>query len=161
MTLADDPRESSYLEPPAMPGGGGGLVSTADDYMRFARMLLGGGQLEGRRVLSPKTVDLMMANHLPEEIFGSRPLRFSTGQVYANGGLGLGFGLTGSVVREPALTGLPVSRGSFGWGGAASTYFWVDPQEDLAVVFMTQLLVSNTYPLRAHLMKGVGAALLD
>jgi len=159
--LADAPRTSSYLEEPAMPGGGGGMVSTASDYMRFALMLLGGGQLEGTRLLGPRTVELMMSNHLSPVDFGYRPLSFSSGADYANGGLGIGFGLTGSVITEPALTGLPVSQGNFGWGGAASTFFWVDPVEDVAVVFMTQLLPSNTYPIRAHLMKGINAALID
>lgn len=161
LRLIDPPRTSAYLEPPAMPGGGGGLVATASDYMRFARMLLGGGQLEGERLLSSRTVDLMMANHLSPVDFGQRPLAFGGSADYANGGLGLGFGLTGSVVVEPASTGLPISAGTFGWGGAASTFFWVDPEEDLAVVFMTQLVPSSAYRLRAHLMRGVNAALVD
>lgn len=161
LELIDAPRASSYLEVPAMPGGGGGLVGTAHDYMRFALMLLGGGELDGRRVLGPRTVELMMSNHLPTVDFGDRPLVFATGDAYANGGLGVGFGLSGSVITQPAFTGLPVSQGTFGWGGAASTFFWIDPEENIAVVFMTQLLASNRYPLRAHLMKGVNAALLD
>ena len=161
LELIDAPRASSYLEAPAMPGGGGGLVGTAHDYMRFALMLLGGGELDGRRVLGPRTVELMMSNHLPSVDFGDRPLVFATGDAYANGGLGVGFGLSGSVITQPAFTGLPVSQGTFGWGGAASTFFWVDPEQDVAVVFMTQLLASNRYPLRAHLMKGVNAALID
>ncbi len=161
MALVDPPRGSAYLEEPAMPGGGGGLVATADDYMRFALMLLRGGEYEGERILSPRTVELMTANHLSPVDFGDRPLAFSTAGDYANGGLGLGFGLTGSVVVEPASTGLPVSKGTFGWGGAASTFFWIDPEEDIAVVFMTQLLPSNTYPLRARLMRGVNTALMD
>ena len=161
MQLLDPPDTSQYLEPPAMPGGGGGMVATAHDYMRFALMLLGGGELDGTRLLGPRTVKLMMSNHLPAVDFGPRPLRFTAGSDYANGGLGVGFGLTGSVITEPAFTGLPVSGGSFGWGGAASTFFWVDPAEDIAVVFMTQLLPSNSTSIRAHLMKGVNAALLD
>lgn len=161
MKLIDPPETSSYLERPAMPGGGGGLVASAADYMRFAQMLTNGGELGGVRILSPPTVELMMANHLSPIDFGVRPLRFATGDAYANGGLGVGFGLTGSVITDPALTGLPVSKGTFGWGGAASTFFWVDPEEDITVVFMTQLVPSNTYPIRAHLMKGVNAALLD
>jgi len=161
MRLVDPPTTSAYLEPPAMPGGGGGLVASAADYMRFAQMLSNGGELDGHRVLSPRTVELMMSNHLSPVDFGIRPLHFIAGDVYANGGLGLGFGLTGSVVTDPPFTGLPVSKGTFGWGGAASTFFWVDPEEDITVVFMTQLLASNLYPLRAHLMKGVNAALLD
>ena len=161
MRLIDPPNTSAYLERPAMPGGGGGLVASAADYMRFARMLTNGGELDGRRVLSPATTELMMANHLPAVDFGLRPLSLSTAKVYANDGLGVGFGLTGSVITDPAATGLPVSLGTFGWGGAASTFFWVDPKEEITVVFMTQLLLSNTYPLRGHLMKGVNAALLD
>lgn len=161
MKLIDPPRSSAYLVPPAMPGGGGGLVATASDYMRFALMLLRGGELDGERLLSPRTVELMTANHLSPVDFGDRPLAFTSAGDYANDGLGLGFGLTGSVVVEPALTGLPVSKGTFGWGGAASTFFWIDPEEDVAVVFMTQLLPSNAYRLRALLMRGVNAALVD
>ncbi len=161
MELADAPRTSEYLEPPAMPGGGGGLVASADDYMRLALMLANGGELEGRRLLGRKTVELMMSNQLPSSEFGLRPIRGSSGEVYANDAAGVGFGLTGSVITEPALTGLPISKDTFGWGGAASTFFWVDPVEEIAVVFMTQLLISNTYPLRAHLLKGVNAALVD
>lgn len=161
MKLVDPPATSSYLEVPAMPGGGGGLVASAADYMRFAQMLTQGGELDGVRVLSPRNVELMMANHLSPIDFGARPLRYMVGDDYANGGLGVGFGLTGSVVTDPPLTGLPVSKGTFGWGGAASTFFWVDREADIAVVFMTQLLNSRAYPLRAHLMKGVNAALLD
>ena len=161
IALVDPPRESSYREPPAMPGGGGGLVSTADDYMRFAQMLLDEGRAGEGRILAPGTVRLMMSNHLPTEEFGPRPLAMVAAPAYANGGLGLGFGLTGSVVVDPALTGLSVSPGTFGWGGAASTFFWVDPQEEIAVVFMTQLLPSSAYPLRGELMRGVHSAILD
>jgi CubicO group peptidase (beta-lactamase class C family) len=161
MRLLDAPRTSEYRAPPAMPGGGGGMVSTARDYMRFALMLLGGGELDGERVLSRKTVELMMANHLPEEVFGASPLGHAAARTYANGGRGVGFGLTGSVIDEPQLTGLPVSAGTFGWGGAASTFFWVDPVEQVAVVFMTQLVLSGTYPIRSELLRGVNAAIVD
>ncbi len=161
MRLLDAPITSEYREPPAMPGGGGGMVASAHDYMRFALMLGNAGELDGRRILSPRTVELIMSSHLPPEDFGARPLKYAVGETYANGGLGVGFGLTGSVITDPALTGLPVSKGTFGWGGAASTFFWVDPKEDIAVVFMTQLVISRTYPLRAVLLKGVNAALLD
>ncbi len=161
MRLLDAPHTSEYREPPAMPGGGGGMVASARDYMRFALMLLGRGELDGRRVLSPKTVDLMLASHLPDDVFGSAPLGFSSARTYANGGRGVSFGLTGSVIVEPQLTGLPVSRGTFGWGGAASTFFWVDPAEEVAVVFMTQLVLSGSYPLRGELLRGVNAAIVD
>ena len=161
MRLLDAPITSEYREPPAMPGGGGGMVASAHDYMRFALMLGNAGELDGRRILGPRTVELIMSSHLPPEDFGARPLKYAVGETYANGGLGVGFGLSGSVITDPALTGLPVSKGTFGWGGAASTFFWVDPKEDIAVVFMTQLVISRTYPLRAVLLKGVNAALLD
>jgi CubicO group peptidase (beta-lactamase class C family) len=161
MRLLDAPRTSDYRTPPAMPGGGGGLVSTARDYLRFAAMLAAGGELDGARILGRKTVDLMLANHLDPETFGDRPLGASAARSYANGGLGVGFGLTGSVIVEPAWTGLPVSRGTFGWGGAASTFFWVDREEDLVAVFMTQLVLSGSYPLRPELMRGVNAAIVD
>ena len=157
----DPPLTSTYRQPPAMPGGGAGMVSTANDYMRFALMLTNGGSLDGTRLLSRRTARLMMSNHLPEADFGDRPLRAIAGNAYANEGLGVGFGLSGSVITDPAFTGLPVSEGTFGWGGAASTFFWSDPQEEIAVVFMTQLLPSNTYTLRGDLMKGVNAGLMD
>ncbi len=161
LRLLDAPATSEYREPPAMPGGGGGMVASAHDYMRFALMLGNAGELDGRRILSPPSVELIMSSHLPPEDFGARPLQYAVGGTYANGGLGVGFGLSGSVITDPASTGLPVSKGTFGWGGAASTFFWVDPEEDIAVVFMTQLVISSTYPLRAELLKGVNAALLD
>jgi CubicO group peptidase (beta-lactamase class C family) len=113
------------------------------------------------RVLSPRTVDFMMSNHLPEDVFGVRPLGPVLARHFANGGRGFGFGLTGSVIVEPAMTGFPASKGAFGWGGAASTFFWVDREKDISVVFMTQLVPSGTHPLRGHLMKGVNAAIPD
>ena len=137
------------------------MVSTTRDYLRFTMMLANGGVLEGRRVLGRKTVDLAMSNHLPLEIFGHRPLGAAGARTYGNGGSGVRFGLTGSVITEPAFTALPMSKGTFAWGGAASTFFWVDPEEDLSVVFMTQLVLSATYPLRAELFTYVNAALTD
>ena len=161
MALLDPPAESLYRQAPALPSGGGGMVSTAADYTRFARMLLNGGVLDGRRVLGRRTVELMMSDHLPEEVFGPTPLAAMARETYANGGIGLRFGLTGSVVTDGASTSLPVSEGTFGWGGAASTFFWVDPVERVTVVFMTQLIPSSTYPIRPILMRGVNAALVD
>jgi CubicO group peptidase (beta-lactamase class C family) len=160
MTLLDAPATSNYRTPPAMPSGGGGLVSTAHDYMRFALMLANEGELDGVRLLSPRTVEFMMSNHLPEDIYGNKPLARLYERDFANGGRGVGFGLTGSVIVDPVSTGFAVSKGAFGWGGAASTFFWVDPEQEISVVFMTQLLPSGTHPLRGHLMKGVNAAIL-
>ena len=161
MRLLDTARTSEYREPPAMPGGGGGMVATTADYLRFSLMLAAGGALDDQRVLGRKTVDLAMSDHLPKEIFGAAPLGPAGSRTYGNGGRGVRFGLTGSVITNPAFTGLPVSKGTFGWGGAASTFFWVDPQEDVTVVFMTQLVLSGTYPLRADLYTHVNAALVD
>jgi len=160
MRLLDAPATSEYREPPEMPGGGGGLVSTAGDYLRFALMLENDGKLDGVRVLSRKSVDLMMADHMPVEEFGSTPLG-AMGERFANGGRGVSFGLSGAVFTDPAATALPISAGLFSWGGAASTFFWVDRSEDLAVVFMTQLIPSGTYPLRAELMLLTYQAIVD
>jgi CubicO group peptidase (beta-lactamase class C family) len=152
LKLLDAPATSAYREPPAMPGGGGGLVSTVHDYMRFALMLANNGELDGTRILSRKTVDLMMSNHMPASEFGDRPLGVLGDRLFANGGRGVGFGFTGSVIVDPAATTLPGSAGTFSWGGAASTFFWVDREEDLVGLFMTQLIPSGSYPLRPELL---------
>jgi CubicO group peptidase (beta-lactamase class C family) len=112
-------------------------------------MLLNGGELDGVRILGSKTVELMMMDHLNPEL-PPDPLTSLFGVMgHRRGGRawGLGFGLTGYVVTDPALTGLPVSKGVFSWGGAATTHFWVDPQEDLLGVVHTQLLPDGTYPV--------------
>jgi CubicO group peptidase (beta-lactamase class C family) len=152
MALEDDPHTSPYRELPALEMGGSGLVGTAADYLRFASMLVNGGELDGVRILGSKTVELMMMDHLNEE-FPPDPLT----SLFAlqSGGRrvwGLGFGLTGYVVTDPALTGLPISKGVFAWGGAASTHFWVDREEDLVGIDLTQLLPDMTYPI-AQLMQ--------
>jgi CubicO group peptidase (beta-lactamase class C family) len=143
--------------PPDALCGGGGLVSTAGDYLRFARMLLGGGELDGVRLLGPRTVAYMTRNHLPGgadlEAFG-RPLFAET--TFEGVGFGLGF----SVVQDPVHGKTPSSAGEFGWGGAASTAFWVDPVERLCVLFFTQLLPSSTHPIRPQLHQLVHQALV-
>jgi len=146
------------LSRPAALSGGGGLVSSAADYHRFARMLAGRGQLDGVRLLGSRTVDRMTRNHLPGgadlESFG-RPLYAETSYP------GVGFGLGLAVVQDPVAYGTLCSAGEFFWGGAASTVFLVDPVEDLIVVFLTQLLPSSTYPLRTILRQLVYQALTD
>ncbi len=156
--LQDDPEKSPYLTPTDFPSGGGGLTSTMADYMRFARMLLNGGELDGARLLSPKTLQLMTANHLPggKDLTQMSKSLFSEA-TYAGVGFGLGFGVT----VDPAATMIPGSKGDFFWGGAASTFFWVDPVEDLTVVFMTQLLPSSAYPVRRELRTLVYSAFTE
>ncbi len=148
----------SMTRPPAMLSGGGGLVSSSDDYLRFCHFLLGGGELDGVRLLSPRTLAFMASNHLP----GNATLNEMGQATFAETAMeGTGFGLGFSVLLDPAANQSLGSVGQFAWGGAASTAFWVDPHEELAVVFMTQLLPSNTYPLRRHLQAGVYQALVD
>lgn len=157
-TLHDDPADSPYLLPPVMVSGGGGLVSTTADYLRFCRMLLQGGQLDGARLLAPKTIELMTANHLPggQDMHSLSQSMFSE-SAYAGVGFGLGFAVT----LDPARTLLAGNRGDAFWGGVASTYFWIDPREDMAVLFMTQLIPSSAYPIRRELRTLVYAALTD
>jgi len=143
---------------PAFESGGGGLLSTAYDYHRFTQMLLGGGELDGVRLLGPRTVALMRRNHIPGgvdlETFG-RPL-------YAETPLrGVGFGLGFSVVLDPVAYGTLASVGDYGWGGAASTAFWVDPAEELTCLFFTQLMPSSALPVRTSLRQMVNSSLLD
>jgi len=148
MALQDDPQTSFFLQPPTFVSGGGGLVSTAADYLRFCRMLLNGGTLDGARLVSPKTLELMSQNHLP----GSKELPDVAVSLFSEvtyGGVGFGLGFAVSV--SPARGLLPGSPGDISWGGLASTYFWVDPRERLIVIFMTQLTPSATYPIRREL----------
>lgn len=158
LTLNDDPEKSPYLKAPKLESGGGGLVSTAADYMRFANMLVNEGELDGARILAPKTVRLMAANHLPDNKDLTQLSRslFSE-STYA----GIGFGLGFAVVFDPPKTLIPCSMGEFYWGGAASTAFWVDPVEKVTAVFMTQLMPSSTYPIRRELRTLVYSALME
>ena len=151
------------LKEPRMLVGGGGLVSTAADYDRFTQMLLNrpgspGGELDGIRLLSPRTVAYMARNHLPGgvdlETFG-RPLFAET--PFRGVGFGLGFG----VLIDPVPGKVVGSAGEISWGGAASTAFWVDQAADLTVSFFTQLLPSSTHPIRMQLRQLVYQALTD
>ena len=156
LKLQDDPETSPYLKPPALESGGGGLVSTAADYLRFANMLVNGGELDGARILSPMTVRLMASNHLP----GGKDLTELSRSLFSEStNAGVGFGLGFAVVFDPPKTLVPCSMGEFYWGGAASTAFWVDPVEKVTAVFMTQLLPSSTYPIRRELRTLVYSAL--
>lgn len=156
--LQDDPVQSGYLQRPTFFSGGGGMVSTLDDYHQFTKMLLGRGELAGVRLLGRKTVEYMTRNHMPgncdlaamgQPVFSETPYE------------GIGFGLGFSVVVDPAAANVLDSPGEFAWGGAASTYFWIDPTEELIVIFMTQLLPSSSYPIRRQLKTLVYQALVD
>jgi CubicO group peptidase (beta-lactamase class C family) len=140
LRLQDDGRESTYAKPPMLESGGGGLVSTAHDYLRFCRMMLNGGTLDGVQILGPKTVALFSLNYLPDarEIADmALPGMFSE-----SGYSGVGFSLGCGVNVNVAKTRLPGSLGEYFWGGAAATAFWIDPMEELTVVFMTQVMGS-------------------
>ncbi len=159
LVLLEDPLESQYRTPPHFLSGGGGLVTTLPDYLRFARMLLGKGALDGTRVLARPTVELMTQNHLPG---GTDLAHLSVPGGYGEVGTdGVGFGLTVAVGLGPVASGVVGPAGSFSWGGAASTTFWVDPVEDLTVVFMTQLMPSGTFNFRDELRALVYQAIAD
>jgi CubicO group peptidase (beta-lactamase class C family) len=156
--LQDDPAKSPYLKPPAFVSGGGGLVSTTADYLKFCRMLLGRGALGNARLLSPKMLALMTTNHLP----GNKTLPELSRSLFSEATYdGVGFGLGFAVTMDPARTMIPGSAGEYWWGGAATTSFWVDPAEDLAVVFMTQNLPSGAYPVRRELRTLVYSAITE
>lgn len=158
MILSDDPESSAYLKPPRLFSGGGGMVSTAADYLRFCMMLRNGGSLDGVQILSPKTIELMTRNHLPDGKDLPALSRSLFSEVtYQGVGFGLGFAVTLDTVK----TMLPGTAGDYFWGGAASTYFWIDPREDLITIFMTQLLPSTTYPIRRELRTLVYSAFTE
>jgi CubicO group peptidase (beta-lactamase class C family) len=158
MTLQDDPATSSFLVPPSFISGGGGLCSTAADYLTFCRALIDGGELGGVRLIGPKTLALMTSNHLP----GGRDLPEMSRSLFSEAAYnGIGFGLGFSVTLNPAQTLIPGSAGEYAWGGAATTSFWIDPAEELIAIFMTQVLPSSTYPLRRELRTMVYSAITD
>ena len=146
---AVEPVEGSrYLHPPKAPSGGGGLVSSTQDYLRFSQMLLNHGELEGVRLLGRKTVELMTMDHLPAGVdcFGN-PYE--------------GFGLGVSVLRNPAVSQNLGSAGNYGWSGAANTNFWIDPQENLIGILMLQYMPGDTYPVTTDFRNLVYQALVD
>jgi CubicO group peptidase (beta-lactamase class C family) len=158
MKLYDDPANSSFLSPPSFISGGGGLCSTAADYLTFCRALLNGGELGGIRLIGPKTLALMTSNHLP----GGRDLPEMSKSLFSEATYdGIGFGLGFSVTMNPARTLIPGSAGEFAWGGAATTSFWIDRAEELIAIFMTQVTPSSTYPVRRELRTMVYAAITD
>ncbi len=155
--LIDDPATSSYARPRSYFSGAGGLVSTAADYMRFCKMLANRGELDGVRILGPRTLDLMTLNHLP----GGKDLA----TMAQNGGEtqreGHGFGLGFAVLLDQAVAQIIGTPGEYYWGGAASTAFFVNPKEELIMLFLTQLRPSSTYPVRRELRAAIYSSIID
>ena len=152
LRLNEDAQESVFLTP-GMASGGGGLVGTLSDYIRFAEMLRQGGMLDGQRVIAPRTLAFMMRNHLPGDMASMGADSFAEMDMRGNG-----FGIGGGVVMQPERSGIPASVGEYSWGGIASTYFWVDPALDMSVVYFTQLMPAGTFPSREQLKALVHAA---
>ena len=160
MTLLDDPGTSAYRKPPALEMGGAGLVGTVGDYLRFAQMLANKGEFQGTRILGRKTVEFMTSNHLTP-VFPDDPMTSLRAQFGGSRQWGVGFGITGSVVTNPATSGLPVSNGTFSWGGAATTGFWIDHEEEIVGISHTQLTPSGTYPVRELMQLLTYQAIVD
>ena len=147
MALQDAPESSAWRQGKVDTFcGGGGLVGTIDDYWRFAEMLRGGGELDGERILSPRTLKLAACNHLPGDLASMATEVWTETQFD-----GVGFNLLGSVVLDPAKAQISARVGDYGWGGAAGTFFWVSPVDDMTVILFTQLLPSNAIPVRKEL----------
>ena len=150
--------DSSWVKPVTLFSGGGGLVSTASDYLKFCEMLRGLGAYEGTRVLGRKTAEYMMRNHLP----GNADLTSMGQPVFSETAYdGIGFSLAGSVVIDAAKAKALCSEGEFAWGGVASTGFWVDRAEGIVAIFMTQLMPSSSYPIRRELRSLVYQAITE
>ena len=145
-----------YDQPPVRFSGGGGLVATAADYSHFCQMMVNGGNLNGARILGPKTVDLMTRSHLPDAV-----KTFSLSEGRSDYTKGCGFGLGFRIIEDVAKNGVAGSAGAYSWGGAASTYFWIDPVEDMYAIFLTQFMPSGHYPIRAEFQTLVYQALVD
>jgi CubicO group peptidase (beta-lactamase class C family) len=157
IALVDGPERSTYLKQPTFLSGGGGLTSTTADYLRFCEMLRRGGELDGTRVLGKRTIELMTKNHLS----GNRTLTdMAIGAFSETAYEGIGFGLGFATTLSEVVSG-SLGQGDFYWGGAASTIFWVDPREDLVVIFMTQVMPSATFNFRGQLKNIVYSSIVD
>ncbi|HIE89880.1 MAG TPA: class A beta-lactamase-related serine hydrolase [Gammaproteobacteria bacterium] len=157
LKLLDDPMNSLYANPNRFPSGGGGLASTTADYGRFCEMLRGGGQFEGQRIIGGRTLKLMHRNHLPNGTdLGSIAMGSFSETAYDGVGFGLGFASTLDDVAAGTI-----GAGDYYWGGAASTIFWVDPVEDMFVIFMTQLMPSATFNFRGQIKNIIYGAIED
>jgi len=157
LKLIDDPVTSAFAKPASFCSGGGGLTGTAADYMRFCEMLRRGGELNGARILGPRTLEMMHMNHLKD---GKDLTQLALGTFSETANEGVGFGLGFASTRGVVETGC-LGVGDYYWGGAASTIFLVDPKEDLTMVFMTQLMPSGTFNFRGQLKSLIYSAIVD
>ncbi len=155
LRLIDDPIKSAYLADPSFKSGGGGLVGTTHDYYRFCEMLRRGGELDGARIIGSRTLDLMRMNHLPNNQ-DLTDLAIGTFSETANEGIGFGLGFATTIDQVKAGS---LGPGDYYWGGAASTIFWVDPNEDFTAIFMTQFMPSNTFTFRGQLKNIIYSAI--
>lgn len=157
LQLAEDPEKSTYLKEPTFFSGGGGLTGTIHDYWRFCEMLRRGGELDGARILGPRTLDLMHMNHLKD---GKDLTQMAIGSFSETANEGVGFGLGFATTLDPVKSG-SIAAGDYYWGGAASTIFWVDQKEDLAVIFMTQLMPSGAFNFRGQLKSIIYSSIVE
>ena len=150
-------RSTTYAAQPTLPSGGGGMVSTAEDYYRFAQMMLNDGELDGKRILAPASVKLMTSNHVPAELLTGQ---FGIGQMVMRPGFGYGYNC--AVVFDPPEANLPEGKGTFFWDGAAGTWFWVDPTNDVIFIGMLQRMLGPASPnLEFESRNAVYGALVD
>ncbi|MDH3441474.1 MAG: beta-lactamase family protein, partial [Gammaproteobacteria bacterium] len=147
-TVDTSPTSTNHFTKPAYFSGGGQLISTADDYWRFAQMLLNGGEFDGQRYLSPVLVDMMSEDRLPDDM----AISFYRGS---------GFGLNVAVVRDRRDVGYPVNEGEFFWAGIATTLFWIDPKEELVAIMMTQYLPFNDLYFRDIMHRMLYPAIIE
>lgn len=157
LKLIDDPQKSAYLQAPGFYSGGGGLTGTTADYMRFCEMLRRGGELDGARIVGPRTLAMMHMNHLKD---GQDLTQAAVGAFSETSNAGVGFGLGFATVMDQVAAGV-LGGGDYYWGGAASTIFSVDPKEDLTMVFMTQLMPSSTFNFRGQLKNIIYSSIVD
>lgn len=157
LEISDHPDSSNFVNRMTFDSGGGGLLSTTEDYMRFSQMLVNGGELDGQRIIGKKTLDYMVQNHLPG-IFGDNGTH--DGDVLPGFAQGTGFGLGFAVAEDTTRTGVVGSEGEFYWGGAAGTIFWIDPVEELAAVVMIQHM-NVQVPLRSKFKALTYAAITE